>query len=83
MPHYDANRDLHPNRIGTPHYRATQVQRQPGGGTYGAERRIGYKALRKAGLSADSARAMIDRADAYFRGLGVTKQTATRIPGNR
>lgn len=68
---------------GTPHYNATQVQRQPGGGTYGAERRIGYKALRKAGLSPDEARYEIGRADEYFESLGVTRSTPTRIPGNR
>ena len=71
------------NQVGTPHYRATQVQRQPGGGTYGAERRIGYKALRKAGLSAEDARHEIARADAYFGSIGVTRQTVTRVPGNR
>ncbi|MHB8875584.1 MAG: RHS repeat-associated core domain-containing protein, partial [Myxococcaceae bacterium] len=32
------------NEPGTPHYEATQAQRQAGGGTYAAERRIGYKA---------------------------------------
>lgn len=53
-------------KIGSPHYKATQVQRQRGGGTYGAERRIAYKALRKAGLTPKAARAQIDRADAHL-----------------
>lgn len=70
-------------RSGTPHYEATQVQRQAGGGTYAAERRIGYKALRRGGLSPADARAAIGRADAYFASIGVTPQTSTRIPGNR
>jgi hypothetical protein len=47
---------------GSEHYNATQLQRQPGGGTYGAERRIGYKALRGAGLSKGEARQQIARA---------------------
>jgi HNH/Endo VII superfamily toxin with a SHH signature len=70
-------------RVGSPHYKATQVQRQAGGGTYGAERRIGYKAMRKAGVSAEDARALILKADEYFQKLGVTFSTPTRIPGNR
>ncbi len=70
-------------RVGSPHYKATQVQRQAGGGTYGAERRIGYKALRKAGLDKSAARSSVERADKYFESLGVTKETPTRIPGNR
>ena len=44
---------------GTPHYLATQVQRQAGGGIYAAERRIGYKALRRAGWSEAEARKAI------------------------
>jgi RHS repeat-associated protein len=71
------------NVLGTPHYVATQVQRQAGGGTYAAERRIGYEALRRAGLSRENARVEILRADAYFESIGVTPDTTTRIPGNR
>ncbi len=71
------------NVRGTPHNLATKVQRQRGGGTYGAERRIGYKALRKGGLSKSEAREAINRADGYFRRLGVNNGTSTRIPGNR
>jgi hypothetical protein len=70
-------------RVGSPHYEATQVQRQPGGGTYAAERRIGYKALRAAGFSPTQARSAIEIADIYFASLGVTPSTPTRIPGNR
>jgi hypothetical protein len=68
---------------GTPHYNATQVQRQAGGGTYAAERRIGYKALRRGGYTPSEARSLIEEADEYFKSLGVTPSTATRIPGNR
>jgi hypothetical protein len=68
---------------GTPHYSATQVQRQPGGGTYAAERRIGYKALRRGGLCEAEARQAIQEADGYFSGIGVGPGTSTRIPGNR
>jgi RHS repeat-associated protein len=70
-------------RKGTPHQKATSVQRQAGGGTYGAERRIGYKALRQSGMGKAEARAEIQRADEFFGNLGVTKETPLRIPGNR
>jgi RHS repeat-associated protein len=69
--------------IGSPHYRATAIQRQAGGGTYAAERRIGYKALRAAGLSPEQSRQAIEFADRYFQQLGVTPSTPTTIPGNR
>ena len=70
--------------IGSPHYKATQVQRQPGGGTYGDERRIAEEALRAAGMSDDDIASNISRADSYFmNNLGVTMDTPTRIPGNR
>jgi hypothetical protein len=68
---------------GTPHYNATQVQRQLGGGTYAAERRIAYKALRRAGYTEVEARRVIQEADDYFYGIGVRPDTPTRIPGNR
>ena len=68
---------------GSPHYLATQVQRQAGGGTFGAERRIGYKALRKAGFSEGTARAIMAKVDDFFAKLGVGRDTPTRIPGNR
>jgi RHS repeat-associated protein len=70
-------------RVGSPHYRATQVQRQAGGGTYAAERRIGYKAMRRGGISPEDARGLIRSADDYFQSLGVKQDTATRIPGDR
>ena len=54
-----------------------------GGGTYAAERRIGYKALRRAGLDPDEARRAIQEADDYFRGIGVTPSTTTGIPRDR
>jgi len=69
--------------VGTPHYIATQVQRQAGGGTLAAEMRIGYKALRQAGYSEAQARQIIAETDAYFRSIGATPTTPTRIPGNR
>jgi RHS repeat-associated protein len=71
------------NVAGTPHNMATAVQRQAGGGTYAAERRIGYKAMRKAGVSQSDARAAIQQADDYFGSIGVGPDTVTRIPGNR
>jgi hypothetical protein len=69
--------------VGTPHYIATQIQRQAGGGTLGAEMRIGYKALRQAGLSEAEARQAIAESEAYFNSIGATRSTPTRIPGNR
>jgi hypothetical protein len=68
---------------GTPHYLATQVQRQSGGGTLGAEMRIGYKALRKAGYNEAQARQVLAEVDSYFRSIGANQSTPTRIPGNR
>ena len=70
-------------RVGSPHYNATQAQRRTGGGTYGAERRVSYRALREAGMSPQQARAAVERSDEYFRSIGVTRSTTTRIPGNR
>jgi hypothetical protein len=68
---------------GTQHFAATAVQRQAGGGTYAAERRIAYKALRKAGFSKKQARGALKAADQHFSQLGVKPDTTTRIPGNR
>ena len=67
---------------GTAHYNATQAQRLPGGGTYGAERQISYDALRVAGHSDAQATQALREADAYFNSIGITKSTPTRIPGN-
>lgn len=85
LPGYDSN--LAPGvqlpgggRRGTPHYLANMVQRQKGGGTYASERRIGYKALRRAGVEKVDARNAIEQADAYFRGIGVDGSTITRVP---
>jgi len=69
------------NIPGTQHSHATQVQRQGGGGTYAAERRRGYKALRRGGWRLAEARAAIARAD--FARIGVGPHTPTRMPGNR
>jgi len=71
------------NVRGTPHQLTRPVQRQAGGGTYAAERRIGYKALRKAGVDKADARQAIGEADDYFQSIGVTPSTPTRIPGDR
>ncbi|HSN98080.1 MAG TPA: RHS repeat-associated core domain-containing protein, partial [Candidatus Nanopelagicales bacterium] len=71
------------NIQGTPHSLTRSVQRQAGGGTYAAERRIGYKALRRAGLSPSDARQAVQEADDYFRSIGVGPSTPTRIPGDR
>jgi RHS repeat-associated protein len=89
LPRY--NRDAAPavqlqgstKEIGSQHYKATAIQREAGGGTYAAERRIGYKALRAAGLSAEQSRQAIEFADRYFQGIGVTPSTPTNIPKNR
>ena len=67
----------------TPHGKTRRVQKQAAGGTYGAERRVGYKALRAAGLSPENARVAIQQADRYFESLGVTKLTPTRRPRDR
>ncbi len=69
---------------GSPHYEAGRIQGQPGGGSYGAERRIGYKALRKAGKSPLEARLEIFRADRYYIDqLGWDLDTPLQRPGNR
>jgi hypothetical protein len=89
LPGYNSNRapgiqlQGPPNTPGTQHFLTRNAQRARGGGTYGAERRIAYKALRQAGLSRNHARAEISRADQYFQSLGVTRSTRTRIPGDR
>ena len=70
-------------KLGSPHYIATQVQAQAGGGTFASETRIAYKALRQAGLSSEEARAAIEWGKQYFDSLGVTSATQTRIPLNR
>ena len=70
-------------KVGSTHYEATQVQRQSGGGTYGAERRIGYKAMRKAGIPQAQDRSIIRIVDEYFKSIGVKHSTKTRVPGNR
>ncbi len=72
------------SEVGSPHYKATQIQRRSGGGTYASERRIGYRALCDAGLSRADARASIEYADRYFiDDLEIDFNTETRIPLNR
>lgn len=71
-------------RVGSEHYAATSVQRQAGGGTYAAERRIGYKAIRRAGLSAQEARCLFAaHVDPYFAKLGFTGDSPMRTVKNR
>ena len=70
-------------KAGSPHYETRVVQRQLGGGTYAAERRIGYKSLRRAGVPEEEARSLIQQADDYFGNLGVKPNTKTNIPGDR
>jgi hypothetical protein len=70
-------------KLGTEHNIATKIQREPGGGSYSAERRIAYKALRKAKIERGTARRAIEKADSYFSKIGVKPETPTRIPGNR
>jgi hypothetical protein len=69
--------------VGTPHYSATRVQDQAGGGTLGAEFQIAYKALRSAGVSVENSRALVQTAANYFSALGYNASTVTRVPGNR
>ncbi|MFC5054308.1 RHS repeat-associated core domain-containing protein [Saccharothrix xinjiangensis] len=72
------------NLAGTPHQKATAVQKLPGGGTYGAERDIAYRALREAGLSEDDAMRAVEGADEYFMGnLCLGLDSPTNIPGDR
>ncbi len=70
---------------GTPHFLATQAQRDADvGGTYGAERQVAYDSLIAAGYSSDEAVAAVARADEYFMGeLGLTHSSVLRWPGDR
>ncbi|WP_375576637.1 RHS repeat-associated core domain-containing protein [Paracidovorax oryzae] len=68
---------------GTPHYNANRVQDQAGGGTLAAERRIGYKSMRRAGLTEEQAKCAMLEADNHLIGLGLNPSTVTNIPGNR
>lgn len=71
-------------QVGSEHYAATSVQRQAGGGTYAAERRIGYKALRRAGLTPQEARCLFAaHVDPYFENLGFNGNTPMRTVKNR
>lgn len=70
-------------KIGSPHYIATQIQRQRGGGTLAAEMRIGYKGIRRAGYTEADARQVVAEIEEYFRSIGATPSTPTYIPRNR
>ncbi len=71
------------HKVGSPHYKATQTQRQRGGGTLKAEYRMAYKALRRAGLTSEEAKFQLGRAVSYFESLGYGPETPTRRVGNR
>lgn len=73
------------SQVGTEHFYATQAQSGfQGGGTYGAERRAAYYALRKAGIDINEAKAAIRYADQYFmKQLGLSLDSPMRIPGTR
>ncbi len=71
------------NKVGTPHYIATQVQGAGGSGTLGIERNIAYKSLRKSGFSVEQSKYLVREADKYFNDLGHNLNSATRVPGNR
>lgn len=75
----------HAKKAGTEHAAATKVQGERralgDGGTYGAERRLGYRALRASGLSRNDSKEIVRRADDYFlKRLGFTLDTPTNIP---
>lgn len=69
----------------TPHGKTRQVQKDinSGGGTYGSERRVSYRALRVAGLSIQDAKAAVKKADEFFEKLGITLNTPTSTPKDR
>jgi RHS repeat-associated protein len=71
------------SKVGTEHYKATQVQRQYGGGTLGAEFQIALQALIAAGKDPQWAANTVNEAKKYFYNLGFCDSTPTRIPGNR
>ncbi len=73
------------NVVGTEHNIATQTQNKTvGGGTYGAERRVAYRALRSAGVSRSDAKIFVRKADEYFMGeLKMTLSTPTNYPKTR
>ena len=89
IPGYDRNDapaiqlDGPSNVIGTPHYYATQAQRNGEHGTYGAERKTAIEALQAAGVPDEEIADAVNRADNYFiNKLGISEDTETRIPGN-
>ena len=54
-----------------------------GGRSLVSERRIAYKAIRRAGLSPEEARCTIMKADSYFSGIGASATSFTNIPKRR
>ena len=68
---------------GTPHYKANRVQDQRGGGSLAAERRIAYKAVRRAGLSPVESRCSLMKTDSYFSGIGASATSNTTVPKRR
>ena len=92
LPKYDYNdapavvlqgRNADRTTRGTPHYLASRVQDQKGGGSLVSERRIAYKAIRRAGLSPEEAKCTIMKADSYFSGIGASATSITNIPKRR
>ncbi|WP_309475652.1 RHS repeat-associated core domain-containing protein [Pseudomonas sp. B21-032] len=87
--YYDApavvlqGRNMDGTTRGTPHYNANRVQDQRGGGSLAAERRIAYKAVRRAGLTSQQSRCSILKADAYFSDIGASATSNTTIPKRR
>lgn len=71
-------------QVGSPHFNATQVQRQAGGRTYGAERQTAACSLAAAGCSPSQIADALALTDSYFTdGLGLTLDSPLRISGNR
>lgn len=70
---------------GTEHHAATTVKRNAGynNGTYAGERRLGYRALRGAGIDRNESKQIIREADNYFNSINVNTKTKTVKPGNR
>ncbi|MGG7666647.1 DUF6443 domain-containing protein [Dyadobacter sp. BHUBP1] len=69
----------------TPHGKTREVQKNlnSGGGTYGSERKVAYRALRAAGLSRADSKVAVRKADDFFSKLGVNFDTPTSIPKDR
>jgi hypothetical protein len=69
---------------GTPHYNATQAQRDCApSGTLGDELNVADCSLQAAGLSPDLAGTITDMAERDFAARGHGRSAKTRKPGNR